>query len=76
MGCNCQKQRPTSGDDCVKLGQYIGEKNCFGQRNGRGQYYYLNGDIYDGAWKRNEKYGYGIYIFADGRRFVTSSYFS
>lgn len=79
MGCICPKQQDRStssgmedsGDNYVEFGKYIGERNCFGQKNGRGQYYYDNGDMYDGAWKRNKKHGYGIYTFLDGRKYVT-----
>ena len=78
MGCICPRQRDQSSsggmedsrDDYVEFGKYIGERNCLGQKNGRGQYYYDNGDTYDGAWKRNKKHGYGIYTFLDGRKYV------
>ena len=72
MGCICNKTHNEDDDhgvDYVALGQYIGEKNCCGQRHGKGQYYYDNGDSYDGTWKRNMKHGYGTYTYADGRRY-------
>jgi len=69
MGCICQKQHGIEEDSqtYVEFGKYIGERNCCGQRNGKGQYYYDNGDMYDGFWKRNKKHGFGCYTFFDGR---------
>ena len=32
-------------------------------KEGTGQYYYLNGDTYDGEWKRDKKHGHGTYMF-------------
>ncbi|XP_065062132.1 radial spoke head 1 homolog [Rhopilema esculentum] len=68
MGCICPKQeKKTEGeDDYIEFGKYIGERNCLGQRHGRGQYYYDTGDTYDGMWKRNKKHGYGKYTFSNG----------
>jgi len=34
--------------------------------NGKGVYYYANGNRYDGDWKDDKKNGKGIYYFADG----------
>ena len=69
MGCICQKQHndEEGTGDYVAFGKYIGERNCCGQRNGKGQYYYDNGDMYDGFWKRNKKHGYGRYTFISGK---------
>ena len=40
-------------------GKYIGEwKN--GKREGKGIYYWNNGDIYEGDWKNNKGEGKGI----------------
>ena len=41
--------------------------NCYigmydhGQRKNYGQYFWANGDIYDGAWHKNQQYGYGTF---------------
>ena len=70
MGCICQKEssREDDSNGYIEFGRYIGEKNCCGQKNGRGQYYYENGDMYDGMWRRNNKHGFGIYTYVDGNR--------
>lgn len=67
MGCICPKPS-TAGDDYVQFGNYIGERNFFRQKSGRGQNYYDNGDMYDGMWRRNKKHGYGVYTYKDGKR--------
>lgn len=48
----------------VKLIGYYGER-INDMKEGKGQYYYLNGDIYDGEWKYDKKHGYGVYTFLD-----------
>ena len=75
MGCICNKQLEEEGRgaDYVECTKYVGEKNCFGQRNGKGQYYYDNGDTYDGFWRRNKKHGYGKYKFKNGRVYAVFS---
>ena len=70
MGCIFQKQQKDEGGNegsYFEFNNYIGEKNCCGQRNGKGQYYYDNGDMYDGFWKRNKKHGYGRYTYLNGK---------
>eukprot|EP00794_Sanderia_malayensis_P004868 gene4868-5507_t len=72
MGCICPSRRSSSNEDegsteYVEYSNYIGEKNCCGQKSGRGQYYYDNGDMYDGMWKRNKKHGYGVYTYKSGK---------
>lgn len=43
--------------------------NCYigyfkdGFRNHLGQFYSFNGDIFDGSWHMNERYGYGTFFF-------------
>ena len=37
-----------------------------GVRNGKGVYYYENGDKYEGDWKNNLKDGEGILYFKKG----------
>lgn len=77
MGCICPKPKVEGGTsvDYVEFGKYIGERNCCGQRNGHGQYYYDNGDMYDGTWKRNRKHGYGKYTFCNGKMLVNQQKF-
>ena len=31
------------------------------ERNGKGTYRYVNGDVYEGEWKDNKRHGKGIY---------------
>jgi len=33
-------------------------------RSGRGKYYYVNGDFYDGEWLNHVRHGTGKYIYA------------
>ena len=72
MGCLISWIRGNSDeeedDDYATLCKYDGEKNCFGQKHGTGQYYYKNGDFYDGQWRWNMKHGYGVYIFSSGKK--------
>lgn len=76
MGCICPRgntEESGGTSDYVEFGKYIGERNCFGQRNGKGQYFYDNGDMYDGMWKRNCKHGYGKYTYCSGEMYVPRS---
>ena len=34
------------------------------QRNGQGNYHYVNGDSYEGEWKDNKRQGKGVYTCA------------
>jgi len=49
---------------------YIGARNFMKQRHGNGIYYYANGDVYEGEWKKDKKNGYGKYKYKDGRKMV------
>ena len=51
-----------------KDGKYIGQV-LNGLREGKGIYYYNNGDKYEGFWKNNKKDGKGIYYYNDGNRY-------
>ena len=33
--------------------------------HGFGAYYYINGDVYEGSWKKNFRHGMGSYLYAD-----------
>jgi len=46
----------------MKLIGYYGER-VKDLKEGTGQYYYLNGDMYDGEWKNDKKHGEGKYKF-------------
>jgi hypothetical protein len=47
-------------------GEYAGEYNAAGQREGRGTYTFANGNVYEGEWKAGKKEGRGTYTYADG----------
>jgi hypothetical protein len=36
-------------------------------KHGKGQFYFENGDKYDGEWENNTKHGHGIYTFGKGK---------
>ena len=41
------------------------------QRCGKGMFYYVNGDIYDGEWQAHVRHGLGTYTYADtGSQYV------
>ena len=49
-------------------GKYIGTfKN--GLREGKGIFYFNNGDRYEGDWKNDKREGKGIYYYNDGDRY-------
>ncbi|KAK2565395.1 hypothetical protein P5673_010442 [Acropora cervicornis] len=54
-------------DDFVSVDKFDGGVDEFGERKGEGAYFYANGDIYDGDWKKGMKHGYGIYTYANGK---------
>ena len=37
-----------------------------GKFEGKGKYYYSNGDMYDGEWSNDKKNGMGKYVLNDG----------
>ena len=40
-------------------------------KNGFGAYYYVNGDIYEGSWKKNFRHGLGTYLYSEtGTKFM------
>ena len=49
-------------------GEYIGQI-INGLKNGKGIYYFGNGDRYEGEWKNDRYEGKGIYYFKDGRKY-------
>ena len=49
-------------------GRYEGE-TINGEINGRGTFYFNNGNKYVGNWLNNNKHGYGTFYWADGDRY-------
>ena len=47
-------------------GEYKGEYNAAGEREGRGVMRYADGDVYDGEFKADEKEGRGVFRWASG----------
>jgi hypothetical protein len=47
-------------------GEYVGERNAAGQREGRGKYVFADGTVYEGEWKAGKSEGRGICRFANG----------
>lgn len=54
-------------DDFVDVDKFSGGYDEFGERKGEGAYFFANGDIYDGDWKKGKKHGYGTYTYANGK---------
>ena len=50
----------------VVKGEYEGEYNAAGEREGRGVYRYADGDVYEGEYKAGKKEGRGVYRWANG----------
>jgi len=48
----------------MKIIGYYGER-IDDMKEGPGQYYYLNGDVYDGEWKNDKKHGIGTQTFKE-----------
>jgi hypothetical protein len=55
-----------AGSGEVQTGEYVGERNAAGEREGRGEKVYADGDVYEGEWMADRMEGRGIYRFADG----------
>ena len=51
-----------------EVGEYEGERNVAGQREGRGTMCWPGGDVYEGEWKANQKEGRGTIKWADGEQ--------
>ena len=50
----------------VLAGSWVNDK-----RSGSGQFFYVNGDTYDGEWRAHKRHGYGFYTYADtGSRYA------
>ena len=47
-------------------GKYEGKRNAAGEPEGRGVYWFADGDAYIGEWKAGEREGCGVYRFASG----------
>ena len=56
------------GSEEYENGRYFGElKN--GKKDGKGVYYYSNGDRYEGDWKAGLRDGKGVYYYSNGERY-------
>ncbi len=62
-----RNEQPGTDENFVEVNIYNGERKE-GMRDGRGIYFYPNGDIYEGEWKKSQKYGHGAYMYSDGQR--------
>ena len=72
MGANIAKERKkdriTEGQ-FVSVNKFDGSLDEIGERKGEGALYlYQNGDRYGGDWEKGLRHGYGIYIYANGKR--------
>ena len=50
-------------------GKYIGTINKEGKYDGKGIFYFKNGDIYEGEYKNGFREGKGIYKYANGEKY-------
>lgn len=66
-GVGSREADAQNSDVFVQIEHYSGNKNRQGEREGTGVYCFLNGDVYDGQWKKGKKHGYGEYTYKDGR---------
>ena len=54
----------------VPGGEYFGQLNSRGQKNGNGKMRYDNGNEYDGQWKNNKRDGKGTTRYASGNVYI------
>ena len=60
------KKKPKQKDiEKYNYGKYIGEMKD-GEREGKGMYFFKDGDVYDGEWKNGDMHGKGIYYYVNG----------
>ncbi|EOD15166.1 hypothetical protein EMIHUDRAFT_119448 [Emiliania huxleyi CCMP1516] len=50
----------------VQKGEYEGEYNAAGEREGRGVYRFANGNVYEGEFKAGKIEGRGVFRYTDG----------
>ena len=55
-------------EDIRNSARYEGETNN-GVKEGKGKYFFDNGDIYDGEWKKGKIEGKGIYYYKNGNKY-------
>jgi serine/threonine protein kinase len=72
---NVEPDKRPSLDEIIKeceviknLTRYEGETNN-GVKEGKGKYFFDNGDIYDGEWKKGKIEGKGIYYYKNGNKY-------
>ncbi len=51
-------------EDGLYIGEFRNEK-----RDGKGKYFWNDGDSYDGTWKDDKKHGFGIFKCSDGSKY-------
>ena len=56
------------GTEEYENGRYFGELKE-GKKDGKGVYYYNNGDRYEGNWKEGVREGKGIYYYSNGESY-------
>ena len=61
------KGKITYNDGSFYLGEFSQEFNC---REGYGKILYLNGESYEGEWKNDVFYGFGIYSWPNGDKYI------
>ena len=54
--------------DCVL--NYIGDKKENNIKEGKGIYYWNDGDRYEGEWKNDKKDGLGIYYYKNKWKYI------
>ena len=50
----------------AQAGEYVGERNAAGEREGRGKKVYADGGVYEGEYKADKREGRGIERYANG----------
>ncbi|XP_075053976.1 radial spoke head 1 homolog [Mixophyes fleayi] len=56
------------------LGEYEGERNEAGERDGQGKARLPNGDTYEGMYERGKRHSKGTYRFKNGARYIGEYY--
>ena len=69
--CLCSTGEVEEDYDVIpEKGEYYGDTDFKGAKNGHGMFLYGNGDMYEGEWKKDKKHGFGEYRFRDGNMYV------
>lgn len=65
--CPCLKKTEDEYEIIPEQGEYHGNTDFAGAKDGFGIYRFRNGDIYEGQWKKDKKHGNGEYRFKSGK---------